>query len=59
MSSIEEKLSELDIVIPDTPSPLGNFAPYLIDGDYLYISGQISVDVDGNVQDVSQTLGSS
>lgn len=49
MSSIEEKLNELGIIIPDAPRPLGNFAPYLIDGDYLYISGQISVDVDGNV----------
>ncbi|GAA6174428.1 RidA family protein [Sulfitobacter pacificus] len=50
MSQVENRLSELGIEIPEPPRPLGNFAPYLIDGDYLYISGQISVDVAGNIQ---------
>ena len=46
---IERTLEELGIVLPDAPKPLGNFAPYLVDGDYLYISGQISVDPQGRV----------
>ncbi len=49
MSMIDHALSELVIELPDAPKPLGNFAPYLIDGDYLYISGQISVDLDGKI----------
>lgn len=49
MSMIDHALSELGIELPDAPKPLGNFAPYLIDEDYLYISGQISVDLDGKI----------
>lgn len=49
MNRIESRLNELGVKLPEAPSPLGNFAPYLIDGEHLYISGQISVDVDGNV----------
>ncbi len=46
---IEDRLAALGVRLPDAPRPLGNFAPYLIDGDYLYISGQISVTPDGDV----------
>ncbi len=49
MNRVESRLNELGVKLPEAPRPLGNFAPYLIDGEYLYISGQISVDVDGNV----------
>lgn len=47
MSTIEDRLSERGVVLPPAPKALGNFAPYLIDGPYLYISGQISADLDG------------
>lgn len=49
MSEIEERLQDMGIVLPNAPNPLGNFAPYLIDGPYLYISGQVSVDSGENV----------
>jgi len=49
MSEIENRLESLGITLPDAPKPLGNFAPYLIDGEYLYISGQISIDLNGNI----------
>ncbi|WP_346915545.1 RidA family protein [uncultured Roseibium sp.] len=49
MSSIEQKIAAMGIRLPEAPRPLGNFAPYLVDGDYLYISGQISVGPDGQV----------
>lgn len=49
MKSVEQKLTEMGIQLPQAPRPLGNFAPYLLDGDYLYISGQIAVDPDGQV----------
>lgn len=49
MNVIDQALSELGIKLPSAPKPLGNFAPYLIDGDYLYISGQISVDLGGKI----------
>nr|WP_153771798.1 RidA family protein [Labrenzia sp. CE80] len=47
MAAIEQTLEQLGIELPSAPRPLGNFAPYLVDGDYLYISGQISVDLSG------------
>lgn len=49
MSEIENRLESLGITLPDAPKPLGNFAPYLIDGEFLHISGQISVDLDGEI----------
>lgn len=49
MSTVKERLAALRIVIPDAPKPLGNFAPYLVDAGYLYISGQISIDPNGDV----------
>lgn len=49
MSSIEQNLETLGIQLPEAPRPLGNFAPYLVDGEYLYISGQISVAPNGRV----------
>lgn len=49
MTKIEQSLKELGISLPDAPKPLGNFAPYLVDGNYLFISGQISVDLNGKI----------
>lgn len=49
MNSVLTNLHALGIKLPEAPRPLGSFAPYLIDGEYLYISGQISVDGDGHV----------
>ena len=47
MSEIEDNLKRLGITLPSPPKALGNFAPYLVDRDMLYISGQISADLDG------------
>ncbi len=40
--SIEKRLSELGIVLPAAPAPAANYVPYVILGNMLYISGQIS-----------------
>ncbi|WP_420412899.1 RidA family protein [Roseibium sp.] len=47
MSTIEESLAKHGIKLPPAPKALGNFAPYLVDAPYLYISGQISADLNG------------
>ncbi|MGR3760527.1 RidA family protein [Roseobacteraceae bacterium NS-SX3] len=49
MNTIDAALKELGVDLPVAPQPLGNFAPALIDGDHLYVSGQISVDLSGKV----------
>ncbi|MCV0424723.1 MAG: RidA family protein [Roseibium sp.] len=48
MSEIEANLARLGIELPPAPSALGNFAPYLLDGAFLYISGQISANLEGS-----------
>lgn len=42
MSSIETKLTELGFTLPNAPAPAANYVPYVISGNNIYISGQIS-----------------
>lgn len=45
--SIEEKLVEMGLVLPDAPAPAANYVPFVQVGDTLYVSGQISADATG------------
>lgn len=47
MSAIEAKLSELGITLPDVAAPAANYVPYVVAGDMVYVSGQISMNEDG------------
>ena len=49
MTAIEEKLKTLGIALPEAPAPAANYVPYVVQGDLVYISGQISVGPDGLV----------
>jgi len=49
MTTTKNRIEALGLNIPDASKPLGNFAPYLLDESYLYISGQISIDENGKV----------
>jgi enamine deaminase RidA (YjgF/YER057c/UK114 family) len=42
--SIENKLNELKIVLPDAPTPVGAYVAFKLVGNLLYISGQLPVD---------------
>lgn len=35
----DQRFSDLGLILPPAPSPLGVYKPYLIDGNYLYLSG--------------------
>ncbi|SFS21845.1 RidA family protein [Yoonia litorea] len=50
MSAIETKLAELGVTLPDAPAPAANYVPYVIAGDMVYVSGQISADADGMIK---------
>lgn len=45
--SIEAKLADLGVTLPDAPAPAANYVPFVKTGDIVYISGQISNDENG------------
>lgn len=47
MSLIETRLAELGVILPDAPAPAANYVPYVVLGDMVYVSGQISANADG------------
>lgn len=40
--SIEAKLAALGVTLPDAPAPAANYVPFVIVGDVVHVSGQIS-----------------
>lgn len=43
MSAIETKLAALGLALPPPPSPGGNYLPFRINGNTLYLAGTISI----------------
>lgn len=48
--STDARLSELNITLPDAPAPAANYVPYVIAGNLLFVSGQISAGPDGLIR---------
>lgn len=48
-TSIENRLAELNLVLPPAPKPLGVYKPVLITGNFLYVSGQGPMRSDGSL----------
>jgi enamine deaminase RidA (YjgF/YER057c/UK114 family) len=40
---IEARLAELGVTLPDAPAPAANYVPFVVAGDTVYVSGQISM----------------
>jgi enamine deaminase RidA (YjgF/YER057c/UK114 family) len=55
MTSIDLRLAELGLKLPEAPQPVANYVPFLLSGDQLFISGQIAKDATGRV--LTGTLG--
>ncbi|MEM9851235.1 MAG: RidA family protein, partial [Pseudomonadota bacterium] len=47
MSEIESRLAELGVTLDVPPPPAANYVPYVITGNQVFVSGQISQDETG------------
>jgi len=47
--SYEENLKKLNIKLPDAKAPVGNYVATKISGNMLFVSGQISIDENGQL----------
>lgn len=50
MHPIETRLAELGVSLPDTPAPAANYVPFVVVGNLVHISGQISQDQHGLIK---------
>lgn len=47
MSTPENRLSALNLTLPEPAAPVANYVPYVVSGNQVFISGQVSVSASG------------
>ena len=52
MTTPEDRLASLGLVLPDPVRPVANYVPSVRTGDLLHVSGQVSTDASGGVRGV-------
>lgn len=50
MGNIDARLSELGIVLPTPPAPVASYVPFVVSGNLVHVSGQVSVDSQGGIK---------
>ena len=49
MNTIDRRLQELGLSLPEPVAPVANYVPYVISGNQVFISGQVSVTTQGDL----------
>ena len=44
---IEKRLAELDIALPCPPAPVASYVPWVVTGNLVFVSGQVTLAADG------------
>ena len=58
MSRIDTQLAKLNLVLPDPAAPVANYVPFVQSGSQVFISGQVSIGVNGLITGkLGQDLG--
>lgn len=47
---LDAKLAEMGLELPDVPAPVANYVPYVIVGNVVHVSGQISQNAEGLIR---------
>ncbi len=47
--SVDAKLAELGITLPEVATPAGSYVPYVVSGNLVYVAGQIPL-VNGKLE---------
>src|ERR1700733_1738201 len=47
--TIEKKLAELGIVLPEPVAPVANYVPFVRTGNFMVVSGQLCLDAEGKL----------
>lgn len=50
MARIEARLQELGVTLPTPPAPVASYVPFVIVGNLVHVSGQVSVDATGGIK---------
>lgn len=50
MGQVDARLQELGIVLPTPPAPVASYVPFVIVGNLVHVSGQVSVDASGGIK---------
>ena len=50
MGRVEARLQELGIELPTPPAPVASYVPFVIVGNVVHVSGQVSVDASGGIK---------
>ena len=55
-ATIEDRLAELAIELPDAPAPAANYVPFVVTGALVFVSGQVPV-WNGEIRHIGQVGG--